>query len=122
MNQEQQLANKLISLIQAVADDKNLQMERERFQGNSPDFREWCDVDLDYLLHRFNREGLRFDCIRIKPKPKNKSYRIALIKDTMGNFAACAVQHEAEEEIFKRTIGFICWLTDRIEYELPEGE
>lgn len=116
MNQEQ--AKEWLSLVKAVAEGKELQMEKGHYQGNLPDFREWCDIDFDYLLHRFNRGEVRFDCVRIKPEPKKGWYRVVLFKT---GTTTAESEHE-EKRWSENNSNFICWLTDRIEYELPEGE
>ena len=119
MNQEQ--AKAWLPLVEAVAEGKELQMEKEHYQGNLPDFREWCDIDFDYLLHRFNRGEVRFDCVRIKPEPKKQCYRVALITNGK-EFSTMTIDGSPKMVRFSEDQYFVRYLTDRIEYELPEGE
>jgi hypothetical protein len=114
MNQEQ--AKEWLPLIQAVADGKTI-------QGNygTDDKPNWKDV-----------ARLNFDCeveaYRIKPEPKKGWYRVGLLKTDEGEFFTTTADstdpYEDPEQTYldEWSEDFVRWLTDRIEYELPEGE
>lgn len=113
MNQEQ--AKAWLPLIQAVAEGKTIEVK-----SHSSDSQGWTDCTR-YLLAVIE-SGVSVNDVRIKPEPKKQSYRVALIKNMTGHFVPCAVHDKAAEGSFERSSGFVRWLTDRIEYELPEGE
>lgn len=56
---------------------------------------------------------------RIKPDPKMQSYRVALFKRKFDYFTQ-SLDNLSVEEKWESDPGFVQWLTDRIEYELPE--
>ena len=107
MNQSQ--AKEWLPLIQAVAEGKTL-------QGNygTDDKPNWKDV-----------ARLNFDCeveaYRIKPEPKKAWYRVALLLLDKGCYTWTDDNNGGEDDLEKDK-RFVRWLTDRIEYELPEGE
>lgn len=58
------------------------------------------------------------ECYRRKPKPKMSWYRVAEMK-TYTALAASGFGQAKEEEI-EISPEFVCWLTERIEYEAKE--
>ena len=128
MNKEQ--AKAWLPLIQAVAEGKTLQLKHRSLNANtgtrdSPRF-QWKDYEGQFV-------GLLADVIdefRIKPEPKKQSFRVALLEFDVRDFGAAnkknvyvasAVEGGKCDDLSKQS-NFIRWLTDRIEYELPEGE
>lgn len=114
MNQDQ--AKAWLPLIQAVADGKTLQIVKMNQGSREP---VWCDVESSEFIYFNLGEYARF---RIKPEPKKQWYRVGICKNLAGNVVTCLFQCETLEFGFENSPGFIRWLTDRIEYELPEGE
>ena len=112
MNQNQ--AKEWLPLIQAAAEGKTLQLKVfEWVEGQLVvDWVEtYGDVDFQTSPSRW----------RIKPDPKKQWYRMALIKDASG-FRVSAINSDDGGKIAEKTNVFHSWLTDWIEYELPEGE
>ena len=112
MNKEN--AKDYLPLVQALAEGKTIQYKLE--DG------EWADVPQPI----FNEEVSSY---RIKPEPKKDWARLALLKDDKEYFSGRADKDmgESEDEIIKGLEDLYCaqfvrWLTDRIEYTLPEGE
>ena len=54
---------------------------------------------------------------RIKPEPKKQWYRVCLT-----THGAMAASSDKQEKLIGNFPIFIRWLTDRIEYTLPEGD
>lgn len=104
MNKEQ--AKAWLPLIQAVAEGKTLQGK-------------YCDMWYDAGGDSFNKDASLY---RIKPEPKKQWYRVGICKNLAGNVVTFLFQNDALEFGFENSPGFIRWLTDRIEYELPEVE
>lgn len=117
MNKEQ--AKAWLPLIQAVAEGKTIQ---ERNMGIGLIY--WRDI------HSLTPELMKYEphYFRIKPEPKKQWYRVALLKNREGTFftlnADSSEPYKEPEKAFIEEYGkdFVGWLTDRIEYELPEGE
>ena len=106
-------ARDYLPLVQALAEGKTIQSNHngEWFDLPSPSF---CDPISLY---------------RIKPEPKKDWARLALPKDEKEYFSGRADKDmgESEDEIIKGLEDLYCahfirWLTDRIEYTLPEGD
>ena len=114
MNKEQ--AKAWLPLIQAVADGKTLQKAIYKFAQDSQgkDIYEWSD-DFYELKELFN---LELEFIRIKPEPKKAWCRMALFKSG----TLVTLYDGDDEQAWQSKSNFVRWLTDRIEYELPEGE
>ena len=53
-------------------------------------------------------------------KPKKQQYRICLIHYKTGKYGIGVSQTNDEEDEVQSHDEFVCWLTDRVEYELPE--
>lgn len=103
MNQSQ--AKEWLPLIQALAEGKTIQ---KKLNSSA-----WISVDGTPLSQY---QGTNASDYRIKPEPKKQSYRIGLFKNEQEYFAMLCMDSDSEAKYFVR------WLTDRIEYELPEGE
>lgn len=106
-------ARDYLPLVQALAEGKTLQ---KRITGFSED--RWEDV-----INAIFSEPESY--YRIKPELKKQSYRVGLFKDDEGIFFTYSVDeiinfHVYEAYETKKT--FVRWLTDRIEYTLPEGD
>lgn len=114
MNKEQ--AKAWLPLIQALAEGKTLQSQHiHRWMGNQSIT--WHDI-------RFLPESLAaydVSMYRIKPEPKKQSYRVALLKDDGGHWTK-SINHDGYDFSDDKDVIFVDWLTDWIEYELPEGE
>ena len=104
-------AKDYLPLVQALIEGKTLQkntgFEKER----------WEDV----VNAHFSDPPKSY---RIKPEPKKQSYRVGLFKDDEGIFFTYSIDEIINYNVYetyetKKT--FVRWLTDRIEYELPEG-
>lgn len=109
MNKEQ--AKAWLPLIQALAEGKTIQLNV-------------CTVESPIWR---NAQGISthsdlLGCYRIKPEPKKQWYRVGLVEKPKGNFYTISADHDEAEEAWVKSSEFIKWLTDRIEYELPEGE
>lgn len=104
-------AKDYLPLVQALAEGKKIQVKIHNCQG---DFLRWEDEDnLSFQVPPYH--------YRIKPEQKKQWYRVGLIIDDTGNWTVTA-QNDSDEKEFPNSFGFIRWLTDRIEYELPEGK
>ena len=120
-------AKRRAELYQALADGKTLQVSR-LVQGSELKKFGWCDLDERDSFELLGSTIIHHDKVRIKPEPKKEWYRVALIKDNRGKtFTSTADSTEFHRNPEKNLLGewgedFIKWLTDRIEYELPEGE
>jgi len=109
MNKEQ--AKAWLPLIQAVADGKTLQSKT--LSGR------WVDsLGGDMTIVTFKSP----ESFRIKPEPKKQQYRICLIHYKTGKYGVGVCQTNDEEEEVQSHDEFVRWLTDQVEYELPEGE
>lgn len=107
-------AKRRAELYQALADGKTLQICEEK--AHLKDIDVWIDIGYGEAIGRLCFISL--DKLRIKPEPKKGWYRVALFK----NGTATAETEYQEERFTKNFPSFIRWLTDRIEYELPEEE
>lgn len=99
-------ASKWIELGSAMLQGKTIQRNEKG---------EWLDV--------LNLNTISYDpeSFRIKPEPKKGWYRVLLVKNNVGRFYTTTVDCEISEKEWMKDQRFINWLTDRIEYELPEG-
>lgn len=104
-------AKRRAELYQALADGKTLQELSK--------YRDWIDLKPEISMQALRSE-YEFQ-LRIKPEPKKQCYRVGLYQNTLGNFAPVIMMSEGSEREFEKSSGFVRWLTDRIEYELPEG-
>ena len=101
-------AKDFLPLVQALADGKTIQ-----FLGYD---NVWYD-ELTNLV--FSSTPNRY---RIKPEPKKAWYRVALCANTF-NGTRVIYTTTVESEVDELDVpDFIKWLTDRIEYVLPEEE
>lgn len=117
MNQSQ--AKEWLPLIQALAEGKTIQRVRSKDFGFATT---WYDIKeeshLDFRLPP--------SCYRIKPDPKKQSCRMFLVKSRVAKigdpfYTAIAWNSEVTEiEDVESSPIFVRWLTERIEYELPE--
>jgi hypothetical protein len=105
MNQEQ--AKAWLPLIQAYAEGKTIQICMNL---------DWIDIS--------DISGY-FDCgssgFRIKPEPKKEWVRVGLWT-AEGVMPRCYANELIPETQFEGRKYFGGWITDRIEYELPEGD
>lgn len=105
-------AKDYLPLVQALADGKTIQCKNYSDVG-------WIDL-----------ESVRFDSYvesyRIKPEPKKGWYRVALLQDEHGFTTYSCEDDDNGDDIDSLTqnmcMDFVRWLTDRIEYTIPEGE
>lgn len=112
MNKEN--AKEFLPLVQALAEGKTIQFELA--DGT------WSDLNrVD-----FTESPSEY---RIKPEQKKDWVRLALLKDEKEYFSGIAYKDigESEDEIINGLEDLYCahfirWLTDRIEYTLPEGD
>lgn len=82
--------------------------------------------ELDYILNKktieqstdANMAAVEEFCI--KPEVKKQAYRISMIRYANGKIGIGVSQSEDEENTLIEMKEFVCWLTDRVEYELPE--
>jgi hypothetical protein len=109
-------AKRRAELYQALADGKTLQV-REIVNGGTE---RWCDIE-SYGVGLFLIENREREVVRIKPEQKKEWVRVGLwtAEGVCPRFYANALRPEESWEGNKYFGG---WLTDRIEYELPEGE
>lgn len=108
-----------LPLIQAVAEGKTIQLKDivcvRHVEGSQyATITQWVDSDLP----SDNFAACDPSCYRIKPEPKARWFRVALHKS--GAIGLLSVGDD--EEMWQKKSYFVRWLTDRIEYELPEGE
>ena len=100
-------ARDYLPLVQALAEGKTIQCMNSDVG--------WIDL-----------ESVRFDsCVesyRIKPEPKKAWYRVALWSGTLGCRMVTLAISDYEEKQCEDQRDFVRWLTDRIEYTLPECE
>ena len=110
-------AKRRAELYQALADGKTLQVH---FGATD----EWRDIDVGEpeeikRVHEFmSYQGM----LRIKPERKKAWYRVGLMKFKSGKYFPCVCNSEDIEAHIISNDEFVEWLTDRIEYELPEGD
>lgn len=112
-------AKRRAELYQALADGKKLQV---RFiKKSNIEESEWRNLDDEDSFELLQCETIHYEKVRIKPEPKKQWYRVALVVE--GDFFyTLTVDEPAKLELFSSSQYFVRWLTDRIEYELPEGE
>lgn len=105
-------AKDYLPLVQALAEGKTIQWMN--MAG------EWHDQIVETS---FSASADRY---RIKPEPKKQWCRVALKKfadnDCDREFYTWSCDDEHEESAEKNCPEFVRWLTDRIEYTLPEGD
>ncbi len=97
-------AKDYLPLVQALAEGKTIQLKA---------FGQWIDLenpDFVYSLKHY----------RIKPEPKKEWVRVGLWR--VGLDSRRYASSEEDEIRLQSLPHFGGWLTDRIEYELPEGE
>jgi len=100
-------AKDYLPFVQALADGKTIQHLSDG---------EW--IDLSQVLF-CNEDASEY---RIKPEPKKGWYRVALCANTF-NGVRVVYTTTVESEVDELDVpDFIKWLTDRVEYELPEEE
>ena len=114
-------AKRRAELYQALADGKTLQVSR-LVQGSELKKFGWCDLDERDSFELLGSTIIHHDKVRIKPEPRKQSYRVGLFENSFGNFTPVLMASIDMEAVGEKSIGFVKWLTDRIEYELPEGE
>jgi hypothetical protein len=100
-------AKDFLPLVQALAEGKTIQ-----FKGIDNDTFE--DIVGE---HWFDDEATEY---RIKPEPKKEWIRVG--KWNVGTSMRCYASCEEDETRLQNIEYFGGWITDRIEYELPEGE
>lgn len=103
-------AKDYLPLVQALAEGKTIE------------YRDSDDAWIDCELPTFNQHPSRY---RIKPEPKKQSYRVGLFKDDEGIFFTYSIDKIMNFDVYETyetKPTFVRWLTDRIEYELPEGD
>lgn len=105
-------ARDYLPLVQALAEGKTIQVKIHNFEGN---FLHWEDEDNP--TWRVPAEHYR-----IKPEPKKGWYRVALWSGTLGCRMVTLAISDYEEKQCEDQRDFVRWITDRIEYTLPEGE
>jgi len=103
-------AKDYLPLIQALAEGKTIQSGQI---GGSD--RHW----VDNLNVEFSNPPQFY---RIKPDIRKGWYRVAALKPELGRSSIGVADSEEREKAFEWENYFICWLTDRIEYTLPEGD
>jgi hypothetical protein len=96
-------AHLYLSLVQALADGKEIQ---QKIIGTN----EWMDVIAPYFTESADK-------YRIKQEPRKSWYRVARKPD--GVMICGPEQNKTEEEI-EGEYYFVAWITDRVEYEIPE--
>ncbi len=97
-------ARDYLPLVQALAEGKTIQVAEAEFGVKI----KWVDIESPEF-------GLNPSFYRIKPEPK--WIRLGLFKQGTIVVEDC----ESEKRCGKNPL-FVRWLTDRIEYELPEGD
>jgi hypothetical protein len=120
MNQSQ--AKEWLPLIQALAEGKTAQRVTADLDNSTANWLDIKNLQLDFdTLDRIN------PCFyRIKPEPKKQWCRMYLVKGAIGNSGECFYSaiakngHIRELDDVEKSPIFVRWLTDRIEYELPE--
>lgn len=116
MNQEQ--AKAWLPLIQAVAEGKTLQTKVTDCMSENLN-QVW--VECNNFLLALIESGANIKDVRIKPEPKKEWIRVGLWT-AENSMPRCYANNIVPESQFERRKYFGGWLTDRIEYELPEGE
>jgi len=96
-------AKDYLPLVQALAEGKTIEFLNSNAQ--------WEDCEYP----SFNQMPVRY---RIKPEPKKGWYRVVLFK----NGTTTAEDEDQEKRWSENNPNFVRWLTDRIEYTLPEGD
>lgn len=107
-------AKDYLPLVQALAEGKTIQVKIHNCDG---DFLHWDDEDsLSFRVPAYH--------YRIRPEQKKMWFvRIAQVKPRLfWHSKVAVVKSNVEEQILSEMPNFVRWLTDRIEYELPEGE
>jgi len=106
-------AKDYLPLVQALAEGKTIQ-----FREDEDDT--FDDIDDE---HFFDDDVAKY---RIKPEPKKQSCRMYLVKSTTAKtgkpfYTAIASNSNVSEiDDIESSPIFVRWLTDRIEFELPE--
>ena len=107
MNKEQ--AKELLPFMQAVADGKTIQVCS---LGKN-----WEDIEMDFGDSFIEKVDLY--SFRVKPEPKKSWCRLYLMFED-GGFYVRAINNSIDEKTYPKTASFHSWITDRIEYEIPE--
>jgi hypothetical protein len=116
MNQEQAKWIQWLPIIKGLAEGKTIQ--RLRVYWNN---KEWAKEWNDSILSKIDFDVEDPQGYRIKPEPKKEWVRVG--KWDAGTVSIrCYARTEIEEQQLQNRQYFGGWLTDRIEYELPEGE
>lgn len=118
MNKEN--AKDYLPLVQALAEGKTIQHCKVSGEASS-------DYWQDCIAPTFGDKASRY---RIKPEQKKQYYRVSLMLDEYGNFFVSTIDNSSNEDEsnyesekgYRDGIHFVRWLTDRIEYTLPEGD
>ena len=71
-------------------------------------------------LQEVGRAGLVF--YRVAPDIEKHFYRVSLMRFKSGKYFPAITDSDKGIAHFEGEDEFVCWLTDRIEYELPEEE
>lgn len=106
-------AKDYLPLVQALAEGKTIQVINS--DGS------WTDLINFVMMEDASK-------YRIKPEPKKQWCRMYLVKGVIGNTGECFYSaialngHIRELEDVEKSPIFVRWLTDRIEYTLPEGD
>ncbi len=112
-------AKRRAELYQALADGKKLQV---RFiKKSNIEESEWKNLDDEDSFELLKCETIHYEKVRVKPEPKKGWYRVAMFRKGDLQIATARDQYPSEKA-FSENRTFVRWLTDRIEYELPEGE
>lgn len=107
-------AKDYLPLAQALAEGKTIQV---RILRNGA-LAEWVDHEPPDFIFTADR-------YRIKPEPKKQIYRVGLFKYDEGIFFTYSIDKIMNFDVYETyetKPTFVRWLTDRIEYELPEGD
>lgn len=99
-------AKDYLPLVQALAEGKTIQLLDKDLGGTK-----WVDLESpEFAWH--------VSFYRIKPEPKNGWIILVLHKNEI-----MSIENESDEIRYgEKHPNFVRWLTDRIEYELPQGD
>lgn len=111
---DKETAKYYLPLVKALAEGKTIQVRK----SDIAEVEEWVDV----YAPEFK---LSPDHYRIKPQPKKNWYRVALMRDG-DTFTTFTCENDGPSDNVSNlesnvAMDFVCWLTDRIEYEIPDG-
>lgn len=107
-------ARDYLPLVQALAEGKTIQHCKVSGEAST-------DYWQDCIAPTFRDKASRY---RIKPEQKKMYFvRIAQVKPRLfWHSKVGVVKSNVEEQVLSEMPNFVRWLTDRIEYELPEGD